>query len=789
MILLKKKRFSFLSFVSGIYAGCVNGSDTVLNYIRFTAALVLIISIAQANPPPATSLSTMPLTTGYGAKGTYETFVDSMPALKWKDHEVYFFHPCFEQKPLPVIFFCHGIGAEDPQVYMQLLKHIVSWGYSVLYSPYEKSSAFGSPGDGYSAMWSGFTAGMRKWSAYIDTTRIGFVGHSFGGGAVPALAWKALCEKHWGGRGAFMYIMAPWYSYDISQKQLEQFPKSVALIMETFEDDRINDPRMAIDIFKSIAIPDSLKNFITLKSDTCEGEVLIADHSVPEGVYPFGWNVNALDYSGVYRLVNSLAALTFENDPAAKNIALGNGSPSQRYMGAWQNGRPLRELGSSRSPQLTAPQSAYANFWTHAANPRARRQSYFQSEDTSSINSATTILNYRSMAAFKKNYSGQTPVGTQSDSQSQSEIARESGAAGEKDSTFGNSVDTEKQTSASGAGKDVFRPIQSGFGSMGPFKVHENFYPHPSGGDSYLYCFMPQGISGRVPVVLFAPELLATGKKYRELLRHIASRGYAVVSSTYRYGVFINDVERYTALMQGFDGVLELIRPLIDTSRIGFMGHSYGAGAMPAVAWHYCKELAWGNKGAFCFLMGPSYVHCMTQAQFEQFPVHVNLLVEVFQNDHWNDFRIAEDIFYAINIHPAQKDFIIVNQSKHDKWEISPDYQSPFCEDSSKVGPVQKYAIFRLVDALAACTFDRDETARMVALGNGCAEQVYMGQWPDGEKVAPLVSTDIPTAHNKLLPHSVTSMMFPKLLNWFWPFTFSCWFDDSRNERRVYLVP
>jgi dienelactone hydrolase len=769
MILPKKKRFSFLSFVSGIYAGCVNGSDTVLNYIRFTAALVLIIAMAQAASPPATSLATLPLESGYGAKGRHETFIDSIPAPHWKDHEVYFFHPALERKPRPVVLFCHGIGAEDPQVYMQLLKHIVSWGYSVLYSPYEKSSAFGSPRDGYSMMWSGFTAGMRKWSVHIDTTRIGLVGHSFGGGAVPALAWKALCEKHWGSRGAFMYIMAPWYSYDITQKQLEQFPRSVALIMETFEDDRINDPRMAIDIFKSIAVPDSQKNFITLTSDTCEGEILTADHGVPEGTYPYGWNVNALDYSGVYRLLHALAVLIFDNDRSAGEIALGNGSPSQRFMGTWRSGRPIKELTSSRSPQLSAPQSAYANFWTHAANPRARGQTYFQSEDTSSINSATTILNYRSMAAFKKKYDGQSRTGTQPDSQSRGEIPRESGAFHVKN--------------------NVFSPIQSGFGAMGPFKVREDFYPHPNGGVNYLYCFMPQGISGRVPVVLFAPELLATGKKYRELLRHIASQGYAVVSSTYRYGVFINDIERYTALMQGFDGVLELIRPHIDTSRMGFMGHSYGAGAIPAVAWHYCKELGWGNSGAFCFLMGPSYVHCMKQAQFEHFPDRVNLLVEVFQNDHWNDFRIAEDIFYAINIHPANKDFIIVNQSKHDKWEISPDYQSPYCEDSSKVGHIHYYAIFRLVDALATCTFDRDETARDVALGNGCAEQVNMGQWPDGERVLPLISSDVPTAHNKLLPHSVTSMMFPKLLNWFWPFTFSCWFDDSRNERRAYLVP
>ncbi len=242
------------------------------------------------------------------------------PAPQWKDHFVYFFHPGFDGKPRPIILFCHGIGAENPLVYMQLLKHIVSWNYSVLYAPYKKASAIGSSSNAYSMMWSGFNAGMRAWSQNIDTTKIGVIGHSFGGGAVPAFTWKALNEKHWGASGSFMYIMAPWYSYDITQEQLEQFPKPVALIMEVFEDDRTNDPRMAIDIFRSIAIPDSQKDFITLKSDTCEGVPLVADHGVPEGAYPYGWDVNALDYSGVYRLVHALASLTLENDQSARQM-------------------------------------------------------------------------------------------------------------------------------------------------------------------------------------------------------------------------------------------------------------------------------------------------------------------------------------------------------------------------------------------------------------------------------------------------------------------------------------
>jgi hypothetical protein len=45
--------------------------------------------------------------------------------------------------------------------------------------------------------------------------------------------------------------------------------------------------------------------------------------------------------------------------------------------------------------------------------------------------------------------------------------------------------------------------------------------------------------------------------------------------------------------------------------------HRIGAGALPAIAWHYRKKLGWGNSGAFLFLMSPSYVHCIRQEQVD----------------------------------------------------------------------------------------------------------------------------------------------------------------------------
>jgi hypothetical protein len=756
--------------------------------------LLLVASMTHAGQP-ATSLPTTPIDSGFGSKGIWEMESDSVLHPSWNGHHVFFFHPAAMKTPAPAVFFCHGIGADNPMLYAQLIRHIVSWGYAVLYSPYDKQSAMGSPVHAYAVMRAGFETGFKKWGGHLDTSRIGFVGHSFGAAAVPAIAWTMLTEHKWGKSGAFMFVMAPWYSFQITQNQLDHFPRGVKLIVETFDDDRVNDPRMAIDLFKTIGIPPGEKEFVRLDSDTTAGGlVLAADHEVPEGTYAYGWNVNALDYYGVYRLVNALAVYAFTNDTSAKSVALGHGGASQRFMGKWRNGHLVRELYAGAGPAIRYPQAMYINFWNHAANPRARYTLSFDTTASRTVGASTTISNYTMLAVYQKNIREQEKKQAKEKADSAKEI-REKQLKWKEE----NKTDTDKEREDSledlrkadedSAAACPIRPILSGFGAPGSYTVKEQFFPHPAGGSNYLYCFVPQDMPGRVPVVLFAPELQTTGKKYRELLLHIASRGCVVISSTYRYGLFVSDAQRYEALLQGFASVLELVGTQIDTTRVGFAGHSYGAGALPAVAWHFLSEMRWGRDGAFLFLMSPSYVHCMSQGRFERFPAHAKLLVEVYESDHWNDWRIAEDIFYAINIHPSEKDFVIVKELSHGRQKINAEYQTPYCEDPKNLSPMHQYAIYRPLDALIGYAFERDGDARKICLGNGSPEQVFMGNWWDGTPAEPLVSTDVPVKTNRLWPRGVTASGLPAFFNWIWPFPYSCNFNDKRNERRMYPVP
>jgi len=168
-------------------------------------------------------------------------------------------------------------------------------------------------------------------------------------------------------------------------------------IVEIFDNDRVNDHRMAIDIFNSLKIPSSEKAFIMLQSDTCGKELLIADHQVPEGTYRFGWDVNALDYYGVYRLIHALSEYAFTDNLAAKDIALNVENAEHRFMGKWWTGKPIRELVQSNTPVPGIAQTMFLNFKNHIQNPQAQNPNYFHGGKDSKVSSSITLRNYASV--------------------------------------------------------------------------------------------------------------------------------------------------------------------------------------------------------------------------------------------------------------------------------------------------------------------------------------------------------------------------------------------------------
>jgi len=297
--------------------------------------------------------------TGYGSDGSHPVSIITFtnPAFKTRDIAIYY--PSDIGGKVPTIFYSHAYGGNDPSNISGFLDFVASKGYAIVFVPYQTTGV--NNNYRYSNLLNGFRLAARKYPAIIDTTKVGFVGWSFGGGASFANAYKCFTENNWGSGGRFIYAMAQWYSLNISQEQLQSFPSDTKLLIEVFNDDETNDHRMAVDIFNTISIPSSEKDYILLKSDTISGYAYTADHLVPQT----GTAFNALDYYAIFRLFDALCDYTFNGNTGGKEVALGNGSEAQVTMPAG-----MKSLVESDTPVVIYPQAKYLFPCTDTANAR-----------------------------------------------------------------------------------------------------------------------------------------------------------------------------------------------------------------------------------------------------------------------------------------------------------------------------------------------------------------------------------------------------------------------------------
>lgn len=294
---------------------------------------------------------------GYGSTGTFQMGRETFRNPVWRRGEIAVFYPKGVNKKTPVIFFAHGYGAKDWRLsYGDLVSHIVSKGYTVVYSPYQTFMADFK--ERYETLWKGFELAAEKFKTRIDLTRVGFVGHSFGGGATPAMAYKGLVEKKWGENGAFMFIMAPWYSFELTTDKLSKLPQHTFLLIQIYDKDSVNDHRMAVDLYRNIKLPQAQKSFEVIRSVSINSCELTADHATP--------NRNPslmLKTYAVFRPLDALTDYIFNMNKSGRDFLLHGlfNLKNAEYQ-------PV-ELENSPSPAES--EETYRFPWSDKRNPRS----------------------------------------------------------------------------------------------------------------------------------------------------------------------------------------------------------------------------------------------------------------------------------------------------------------------------------------------------------------------------------------------------------------------------------
>jgi len=301
--------------------------------------------------------------TGYGSDGNYQVAKISFPSPLYNGKNVEIFYPKDITSPKPVIFYSHPYGGEESAYNIGLYEFIAKKGYVVVFAPYPTTGV--TVDERYETLWESFKKAATDYPAIIDTRKVGFMGHSFGGGASFALAHRGFIDEGWGQNGRFIFAMAQWYSYQITQEELESFPENTKLITQVYNDDVTNDHRLAIDIFKNINIPNSEKDFILIKKSILSTFTYTAEHNLPNTQSSY----DAYDYYCIYRLLDAMIDYSFNGNLTAKNTALGNGSKEQVTMPSY-NGQALSPLEVTDNPSPLYPQSKYSFQCGALNNPR-----------------------------------------------------------------------------------------------------------------------------------------------------------------------------------------------------------------------------------------------------------------------------------------------------------------------------------------------------------------------------------------------------------------------------------
>lgn len=278
----------------------------------------------------------------------------------------------------------------------------------------------------------------------------------------------------------------------------------------------------------------------------------------------------------------------------------------------------------------------------------------------------------------------------------------------------------------------------SGYGADGIYSVSVESFSNPYYPEENIRIYHPTEIATPVPTLFYCHGYGGYLPAHAAgLFNFIAQKGYAIVFVPYQTtGVTVEN--RYQNLAEGFRKAARDYAAIIDTNKVGVLGHSFGGGASFGTSYTLFTENNWGSSGRFIHSSAPWYLYGITPEELHAFPSDTKLIVEVYDNDSSNDHRMAADAFININIPNSEKDFIKVYADTIDDYIYTALHNTP--TTYVDFDAYDYYAYYRLLDALCDYTFNGNEAGKEVALGNGSGSQINM---PSGLKN--LEQTDTPT--------------------------------------------
>lgn len=213
------------------------------------------------------------------------------------------------------------------------------------------------------------------------------------------------------------------------------------------------------------------------------------------------------------------------------------------------------------------------------------------------------------------------------------------------------------------------------------------------------FVFEPTGCAGARPVIFFGHGYTASfTEAYRQFIDHLVSRGYVVVYPGYQ--LEFDPPKQYAAMDGGFvAGIASLPADRVDLSRIGFIGHSFGAGMIPRMM-QLADGRGWGATAMWAVSLSPAWSFLVGDGPIAV-PSHARVLTISYEDDFFVDTQIATEMLRALTIPDANKQQLLIHRS----WPYASDHLLPLTLPLPiSADHMDRWATWRPIDAWAGCT-------------------------------------------------------------------------------------
>jgi pimeloyl-ACP methyl ester carboxylesterase len=270
--------------------------------------------------------------------------------------------------------------------------------------------------------------------------------------------------------------------------------------------------------------------------------------------------------------------------------------------------------------------------------------------------------------------------------------------------------------------------LTQGYGAFGSYEVSikritNNQFPNKNLKTTLFY---PKKLPLSRPTLFFyAGAGIYNEMYYKSLFYFVASHGYNIIFITYA-DYYLRSLPLTT------QEALDAFSTHIDKTRVGFMGHSMGAGVS---FWLINQFPALGTKARILFPMASGYsafnveYNMIPHDKIIALPENTKMIQQVYAKDYTTDIRIGVDLFVNNSISLKEKDFMFIYGDQNH----TADHGTMMDKSSYNYDALMQRTIFRPLDALMDAAFNNQKNAievMKVESQNDPYFHPYIGKYP-----------------------------------------------------------